>query len=141
MLYLLVMLLPYDMLTEEVSSLKKLLVLICLFFLLFSISASSQTQIIQLSEERDPGSRIFINWTELIVVWDTEVVTSIPDSNPVDDDILQEFYAVVEDGWKRFSFQRVKRGEYAVRYSGDGQLFSEPAVVRCILPVVLRHVD
>lgn len=108
---------------------------------LFSVSLASAQGVVQLATERDAETGDFIDWAEIPVTWGSEVVTAVADHRGTDDDSLQEWYVPVAGGWLLFSFIRSQFGEYAVRWSQGGNLWSDLAVVVIISPGAAVHKD
>lgn len=108
--------------------------------LIFAVSNAIAQGVVQISTERNAEEN-FVTWTELTVTWDSDVVSTVPDHRGVDDDSLQEWYVVTAGGWLLFSFVRAEVGEYAIRWSPDGTIWSIPAVVTIIPPTAAIHKD
>ena len=100
--------------------------------LLLSILLSVQvTPLVQISTEVDTNGK-YINWEELVVTWDMDQITTVPDHVPYDDDSMQTWYVPIGGNqYQKFTFERSIPGVYAVRWSQDDTLWSEPGV--CII--------
>jgi len=109
-----------------------ILPLILLLFCLPALAQTTEPQV-QLSTERDATGH-FTNWQPLEVTWDATLVADVPDHNATDDDATQEWYVPIsETEWQMFTFKRGQKGEYAVRWSKDGELWSDAAACRIIV--------
>lgn len=112
-------------------------VVFVVMFSLISFTTFAQDRV-QISSERDEEGK-FTNWSDLTVDWEADVVTVVPDHSGSDMDSLQEWFVPVSGGWKFFKFTRTELGEYAVRWSRDGTLWSKPGVCEIKEPESPQH--
>lgn len=122
--------------------------LVAMLISLFCISfayAQESTQI-EFTRERDAQGK-WTNWTPLTVVWDAAPTPaeSVPDHMGIDDDAQQDWYtpftSVETVTWYKFTFMVDQTGEYAVRLSMAGVLWTEPASCTVKSPAPPRHGD
>lgn len=130
------------MIKQIFTNLRELFVIIILM-LLTSIASA---QVIEFTTERDANGA-WTNWTVITATWEA---TTAPtgDHQTVCKQNQQDWYVEFSgSGWQHTYFNildvvtipnNVKELEYAIRVSGDGEWFSEPASVVIIRPKAIK---
>jgi hypothetical protein len=106
--------------------------LIIVLMLLFATVAYC-ADVVQIADIRDANSK-WSNWTVQAVTWDTAVVPDIPDGSSTTTKSLQSWYFPMADGWHKATFTRTKLGEYGIRWSADGIIWSDSTPLTILKP-------
>ena len=102
--------------------------LISIIVLLLLASICYPADIVQIATTRDTTGH-FNNWTVQTVTWDTTIYTDIPDSYAVSYKVLQTWaFPISEMEYLKATFTRSTLGEYAIRWSRDGVIWSDVSV-------------
>lgn len=110
--------------------LKYMIVFIILFFIAIPVFSEN---IVQISTTLDISGH-FNNWTTQVVTWDNTVIPDVPDHMPMSYKSLQTWYFPVETGFIKATFIRKILGVYAIRWSQDADIWSEPVSVIILKP-------
>lgn len=107
---------------------------IAIFFCLFYIALSAFSEnIVQIATTTDTTGH-WNNWAAQAVTWDNTVVADVPDHQPSSTKALQTWHFPVTNGFISATFIRKILGVYAIRWSQDGELWSEPTSVIILKP-------
>lgn len=108
---------------------------ICLLFIgLLLSNICFSADVVQISDTRDATGK-FNNWVNQVVTWDTTAVVSIPDSSSVSYTALQLWmFPITDNTWVKGSFIRSVLGEYGIRWSRDGIIWSDVSVCSILKP-------
>jgi hypothetical protein len=92
--------------------------------LLLLTSTVFAVDVVQVSVVRDSSGQ-WINPTPQVVTWDVTVYTTVGDPKSTSTTSLQHWAFPFDDGWIKASFNRPILGEYSIRWSRDGELWSD----------------
>ena len=87
-------------------------------------SMAFAADIVQIATTRDASG----NWdnpVEQVMTWDATIYPTIADGRSTSTTSLQHWAFPVEGGWLKATFTRIILGEYGIRWSRDGVLWSE----------------
>jgi hypothetical protein len=112
---------------------KTLLIIILLLFATMSYGAD----VVQIATTRDVTGT-WNNWVVQAVTWDTVNVATIGDHIPVSTKVLQTWYFPIDTGWLKATFSRTLLGVYGLRWSRDGELWSNAESVAIENPANAR---
>lgn len=108
-------------------------IIIAILILLFISTFALAENVVQIATTRDT-SGVWNNWIPQAVTWDTTVVAIIQDHYAMSYKALQTWMFPVEGGYIKATFKRLILGEYAIRWSIDGELWSDANSVIILSP-------
>lgn len=97
-----------------------------LFIIILTLYATVAfgADVVQIATTRDANGN-WINPVVQAVTWDTTVYLTIADGKSTSTTSLQRWAFPVDGGWLKATFTRNILGEYGIRWSHDGELWSE----------------
>jgi hypothetical protein len=101
---------------------KVMLITACMFIF---VSSAFCADVVQIATTRDAGDK-WTGWVVQAVTWDPIIYPTVGDHNPVSTKVLQQWAFLVEGGFIKATFTRNILGTYGLRWSRDGELWSEP---------------
>lgn len=100
-----------------------------MLFVVININAD----VVQIATTRDATGN-WNNWLPQMVTWDTTVIAITQDHYAMSYKALQAWMFPVEGGYIKATFKRLILGEYAIRWSIDGELWSDANSVIILSP-------
>ena len=104
-----------------------------ILILLFVSTVALAENVVQIATTRD-ATGVWNNWIAQAVTWDLTVVQIIADHYAISYKVIQTWYFPAESGFIKGTFNRNILGEYAIRWSVDGGLWSEAESVTILQP-------
>lgn len=108
-------------------------IVMVILILLFISTLALAENVVQIATTRD-NAGIWNNWIAQAVTWDLTVVQIIADHYAMSYKVIQTWYFPIESGFIKGTFNRNVLGEYAIRWSTDGGLWSEAESVIILQP-------